>query len=465
LLNDGYNPIVFCRFIPTADYVADHLTKSLGSDIAVESVTGVLPPAEREARVNDLGRSPKRVLVATDCLSEGVNLQELFDAVVHYDLPWNPTRLEQREGRVDRYGQPSETVKVATVYGVDNVIDEIVLEVLLRKHKKIRSELGISIPVPGSNDEFIESVFERLFSPDNRQLSLFAAPVRAVQETLFAEWERAAEKEKRSRTRFAQHSIDTAEVAAGVAAVQAAIGSATDVERFVRLAVTALGGTAAGGGTSLVGDPVRLSLSGLPRAARDLLGTDADGLMGRYQPTLQAGETYLSRTHPVVAGLAGYLLDAALDLHSPSPAARCGAIRTTAVSVATTVLLVRYRFDLAVGRRGAPDEQLLAEDLALAAFSGAPASATWLTSEDAEALLSAVPVGNVAREQRAELIRHVVDRADLLTPTLEHQANERAVELAAIHRRVRRDAGASSRIAVIAHLPVDILGVYLYLPV
>ena len=49
-----------------------------------------------------LGEAPKRILVATDCLSEGINLQEQFDAVVHY-VSWNPTRHEQREGRVDRY--------------------------------------------------------------------------------------------------------------------------------------------------------------------------------------------------------------------------------------------------------------------------------------------------------------------------------------------------------------------------
>jgi superfamily II DNA or RNA helicase len=465
LLGEGYKPIVFCRFIPTADYVAEHLAKALGSDVAVESVTGVLPPAEREARVQDLGRSPRRLLVATDCLSEGVNLQEFFDAVVHYDLPWNPTRLEQREGRVDRYGQPSKTVKVATVYGVDNVIDEIVLEVLLRKHKRIRSELGISIPVPGSNDEFIESVFERLFAPENRQLSLFAAPVRAVQETLFADWDRAADQEKRSRARYAHHTIAIGEVASELAAVQGAIGSASDVARFVRGAVTALGGTVGGDGTNLGGDPVRLSLAGLPRAARNLLGTDADALVGRYEPTLRAGETYLSRTHPVVAGLASYLLDTALDLHSPSPAARCGAIRTSSVDVATTVLLVRHRFDLAVGRRGGPDEQLLAEDLALAAFCGTPSSATWLRPDEARRLLSAVPAGNVAPEQRADFVRHVVEGAELLTPALEHQAAERAVELVATHRRVRRDAGASSRIGVTAHLPVDVLGVFVYLPV
>ena len=53
------------------------------------------------------------MLVCTDCLTEGINLQEHFDAVVHYDLAWNPTRHEQREGRVDRYGQPSPTVRVA----------------------------------------------------------------------------------------------------------------------------------------------------------------------------------------------------------------------------------------------------------------------------------------------------------------------------------------------------------------
>ena len=55
-----------------------------------------------------------------------------------------PTRHEQREGRVDRYGQPSRTVRVLTFYGIDNQIDGIVLDVLIRKHKTIRNSLGIS---------------------------------------------------------------------------------------------------------------------------------------------------------------------------------------------------------------------------------------------------------------------------------------------------------------------------------
>ena len=64
------------------------------------------------------------VLVATDCLSEGVNLQDYFDAVVHYDphLESNPAH-EQREGRADRFGQASPVVRALMLYGEDNPVD------------------------------------------------------------------------------------------------------------------------------------------------------------------------------------------------------------------------------------------------------------------------------------------------------------------------------------------------------
>lgn len=464
LVHEGHQVVVFCRFIPTADYVAAHLRHALGAGVAVDAVTGVLPPAEREQRIEVLGAAERRVLVATDCLSEGINLQEFFDAVVHYDLPWNPTRLEQREGRVDRFNQPSPTVRVATIFGVDNVIDEIVLEVLLRKHKQIRSRLGISIPVPGSNDEFIETIFERLFTPENQQLSLFAKPVREAQQSLFEAWDQAADKEERSRSRYAQHAISTTEVATELAEARAAIGSAGDIARFVRRAVIALGGTVSGDGMSVSGDPVRLDVSGLPRAARDLLGADNDVSVGRYQPTVRPGEAYLSRTHPLVEGLASYLLDTALDDVADSPAARAGAIRTDAVTTTTTLLLVRQRFDLAVGRRADRDSQLLAEDLAVVAFEGSPRAPVWLKSAAAEALLVAVPLGNLAAEQRVNFVFRVVDQASALTKALGEQAAVRAEALAGSHRRVRRDAGTSARVTVRPHLPVDALGVFVLLP-
>jgi superfamily II DNA/RNA helicase len=88
------------------------------------------------------------VLIATDCLSEGINLQEHFDAVVHYDLSWNPTRHEQREGRVDRFGQPKPVVRATLIYGANNPVDGAVLDVILRKAQKIREELGVPVPLP-----------------------------------------------------------------------------------------------------------------------------------------------------------------------------------------------------------------------------------------------------------------------------------------------------------------------------
>jgi len=463
LLEEGYNPIVFCRFIPTAEYVAAHLREAFGG-VAVDAVTGLLPPPEREAKVVELGTSPRRLLVATDCLSEGINLQEWFDAVVHYDLPWNPTRLEQREGRVDRYGQPSSTVKVAAIYGADNVIDEIVLEVLLRKHRAIRSELGVSIPVPGSNDEFIEHVLGRLFSSTQRQLGLFEEVLQEARQPTFDAWERAAERERRSRTRYAQHALSTAAVEAELEAARRAVGSAADVARFVRLAVRALGGSAEGDGESLDAPPLRLRLAGLERHARDQLGLDVDELLARFQPTLRAGETYVSRTHPLVAGLASYLLDTALDATTPSPAARCGAIRTTAVTTATTVLLVRVRVDIVLTPRGRPARTLLADDLMVEAFEGSPTAPRRLPEAEALSLLDIEPSANIDPGQRTALLAHVIDRAGELSPGLEAHAAERARALAEAHRRVREAAGASTAIHVRPHLPVDVLGVYLYLP-
>lgn len=63
-------------------------------------------------------KAKHRVLIATDCLSEGVNLQHLFTGVLHYDLPWNPNRLEQREGRVERFSSLMDKQKFQVVYPV-----------------------------------------------------------------------------------------------------------------------------------------------------------------------------------------------------------------------------------------------------------------------------------------------------------------------------------------------------------
>src|SRR3954462_10289303 len=57
-------------------------------------------------------RSPVRILLATDAASEGIDLQNYCSRLVHLEIPWNPNRMEQRNGRVDRHGQNAEAVNI-----------------------------------------------------------------------------------------------------------------------------------------------------------------------------------------------------------------------------------------------------------------------------------------------------------------------------------------------------------------
>jgi superfamily II DNA or RNA helicase len=461
LVADGFNPIVFCRFIATADYVAAALRKALPNTVKVEAVTGVLHSSEREERVATLAEAGKRVLVATDCLSEGINLQDPFDAVVHYDLAWNPTRHEQREGRVDRYGQKTDPVRVLTYFGRDNGIDGIVLDVLLRKHTAIRDSLGVSVPVPVDSNAVVEAILEGLvLRGRDEQLSLLSQPeLTSIRDEFHDEWQQAAEREKRSRTVFAQESIKADEVARELETVREAIGAEPDVRRFTADAFHMEGAVVSGA------DPITLRLDEVPRALRDLLGTKVGNeLRARFELPVGDGVTYLERTHPIIEGLASYVLDTALDPIQDGGARRAGAIRTRAVDRRTTALLIRFRFDV-ITRRDGEERRLLAEECRLVAFVGAPEQAEWLDDAAAQALLDAEPDANVTPEQAREFVRRIVDGYTVIAPQLDQVAAERAEELLKSHLRVREGARMTGiQYEVKPQLPPDVLGIYVFLP-
>jgi superfamily II DNA or RNA helicase len=347
LLDEGFTPIVFCRYIPTADYVADQLRRALRG-ARVEAVTGTLPPADRKRRITDLvadatldpsarpalkGRNSRGstsvgaggdgktgtatshiVLVATDCLAEGINLQEHFSAVVHYDLAWNPTRHEQREGRVDRFGQRRPVVRTVTLYG-DNPVDRVVLEVLLRKHEAIRRDLGVSVPVPTDANEVIEAIIEGVLRQERDETSrgeqlAFFGEERAKREELFEAWDRAKERERRSRgTIYAQHAISMREVEAELHDMRAALGGEEIAERFTRDALASLGATVTGFPEGFVAQ-----ISAIPSALRDALPrprtrASRDQVKFHREPPPPPGAALLARTDPTVETLAQYVLD------------------------------------------------------------------------------------------------------------------------------------------------------------
>lgn len=470
LIADGFQPIVFCRFIPTANYVADALRAAV-RDVEVTAVTGSLAPADREERIALLSKSPKRVLVATDCLSEGINLQEHFDSVVHYDLSWNPTRHEQREGRVDRYGQPSLKVHVITVYGVDNQIDGIVLDVLIRKHKKIRSSLGVSVPVPVDTDQVIDAIFEGVLLREGRAesdttqtfLPGFEDAFTPQKEELFKLWDTVADREKRSRTMFAQETIKVEEVARELRETRDAVGAGVDVKNFT---VEAL--KASGAAVSLNGS-VKLDLKETPRALREALGfmgEDTPVLDARFELPVKEKQVYLTRTHPLVEGLASYVMETSLDPAAVERviARRCGAVRTREVEKRTTALLVRFRYYILM-HRGDKEKALLAEDCRILAYAGPPQSAQWLAQDKAEGLLLTEVGANIEPEQARDFAKRAVEGLEYLNPHIEEEAKRRGSELLESHRRVRNAArmrGVQYRIE--PKLPPDVLGVYVYLP-
>src|SRR5438067_1789085 len=431
LVKDDFQPIVFCRFIPTAEYVAAALRARLPKGVQVDAVTGLLPPVERENRILQLAGFPQRVLVCTDCLSEGINLQEHFNAVIHYDLSWNPTRHEQREGRVDRYGQPSKTVRVVTYYGIDNQIDGIILDVLIRKHRAIRHSLGISVPVPVDTDQLIEAIFEGLLLRENSGSAQSAQLLlpgledmwrgERLRDDLFQQWDATSEREKRSRTMFAQETIKVDEVAAELTAVQAAIGSGVDVASFTQQAFNAYGAVISQqGANGTRAKTLQFDLTEVPRALRDVTNSAAR-FKARFELPVREGELYLSRTHPIVEGLATYVMDTALDPLEESPARRCGVMRTSRVSRRTTLLLLRLRFHI-VTQRSTEEHALLAEDCQVLAFAGPPHNAEWLNgatdSPAIEALLDAASEANVYPEQAKDFLSRVIDDFDALQPHL-----------------------------------------------
>ncbi|MET9891896.1 helicase-related protein [Streptomyces sp. NPDC006465] len=484
LIAEGYHPIVFCRYIPTAEYLAGQLDGKLGRKTKVAAVTGTLSPQQRLERIEQLAAEAaedgdpavRRVLIATDCLSEGVNLQHHFDAVVHYDLAWNPTRHDQREGRVDRYGQKRDQVRVITMYGEDNGIDGKVLEVLFKKHRQIMKDLGISVSVPdetasGVTDAVVEWLLlhgrqgsqESLFEMDTHQESF---------DRIEREWNSAAEREKTSRSKYAQRAIHPEEVAREVAAVRAALGGADEVRGFALEALRDL--------DALVRDPrdgtgdFTAQVGGTPAGLRDALAATLGNRLVeedrqipfRSTPAIARGEAALVRTDPAIGAVASYVLDSALDANTlgPRPARRCGVVTTDAVTIRTTLLLVRYRFHLTLPSRTG-ERQVVAEDARLLAYEGMPSRARWLDDEAATTLLAARASANTHEQAARNAISRALDGLPDLADHLTEYGTSLAAELDASHRRVRKANEEIVRgLKVVPQEPADVLGVYVYVP-
>jgi superfamily II DNA or RNA helicase len=473
LLEEDHNPVVWCFYVDTAEYVAKKLREALAADnTRVECLTGRIGEEERRERVEQLMSEPgKRVLVATDCLSEGINLQKGFSAVIHYDLPWNPNRLEQREGRVDRFEQVSPIVKAVRYYGRDNPVDGAVIRVLLNKAREIRQTLGTYVPIPEDEERVIEALvhalfFERKQAGKDRQLELAFEDSHGEIQMLHKRWDLDAQREKESRTRFAQHALKPEEVRRELESTDNVLGDPAAVRNFVLSACQRLGVPMQQSRRhSDVWIIMEAPLRDLPEAIRRAIPTDRKNRwMITFTSPTPEGADYVGRNHPFVVALARYLFEQAFANVDEPLASRCGAIRTRAVGRLTALLLLRPRFQIM-----RPDQApLLAEEVFVVGWQAY--SDSWVTAEEALTLLAAEPSSNLPLKEKRELVASMLDEikrmlADEQASHLGKILRHRASEVEAAHRRIRQSLDQRVRgLRVELHWPPDLLGLLVLQP-
>ena len=135
--------LVFTAFRGTLSYLEDRLEQEA---IGFSSVSGGVPVPDRPELIERFREDPdQRVLLSTEVAAEGVDLQ-FCNAVINYDLPWNPMRVEQRIGRIDRFGQESPTVAVAS-FNVSDTIDSRILDRLYQRINVFEESIGELEPI------------------------------------------------------------------------------------------------------------------------------------------------------------------------------------------------------------------------------------------------------------------------------------------------------------------------------
>lgn len=221
--------IVFTRFKDTLHYLEKELAR--GADYDIITLYGDLSQAERDRRFDEFAASKRAVLLATDVISEGINLQTVSCMVVHADIPYNPNRLDQRNGRVDRFGQRAPIVYIRTLYCKDTT-DEDILSLLVRKLDRMRRDFGFSPPLFASEETVLRALTRsrkrRKEEPAGGMGSLFGTD----EDNLFDD---AAIERMKSEGFYGQADVRIRDVSDRLREVHRRFGSPEQIHRFIQV--------------------------------------------------------------------------------------------------------------------------------------------------------------------------------------------------------------------------------------
>jgi len=474
-INKGQSPIVFCRFIATAQYVAKILKDNLPKDVDVRAITSELSDEERREKIDEMAKSARRVLVATDCLSEGINLQDKFNAILHYDLPWNPNRLEQREGRVDRFGQPGwidkngmyqNTIDVKVLFGEDNPMDVVVLKIIIEKIKRIQQTSGVSISLADDNRSVMDKVLKEVLLNPERSQNRFSTQTRIdfgnseeldqLDLEITNEIEAARIKAENIRSIFAHESIMPEDVQKDLQEVDEAIGDVATLEAFVLAAGILLGAqfeTIQGG--------YIFKKTNMANWLASSLG-QGDKIHFSFQSPTPYGFRYIGRNHRFVEQLCHCVIANSLDKEKKTQkAARASVFRSDAVQTQTTLIQFRVRN---VIREVGKQHEMVSEEMFLWGYEQTADGINALDIDTCKILLHTSNALDISKERQEMLFEKELKHFEELHPDFIQVVTNRSEELVNAHTRFAKFLGAKRYEAVTPVLPPDILGVYVLIP-
>jgi superfamily II DNA or RNA helicase len=465
LLGKGFNPVIFCRFIDTAEYLGEYFKGRLPNNTDMLVVTGLMVDEQRREKIEEFENSQnKRVLISTDCLSEGINLQKYFNAVLHYDLPWNPNRLEQREGRVDRFGQTAKEVHTYLLWGKDNPIDSVVLNVLLKKAREIKRQTGISVPFPEDSQSILDSLLNAVILNPNavvvdQQLSLEFEDDNISNSKLKVTnaYEAASERDKLTRSIFAQHSINAGEIETDLKEVDEAVGSPKAVKQFVVQCVRELKGN-----IQPYKEGYRLYATNLPPQLKAALGNKDENLIC-FDAPVPDGYKFIGRNCVFVEQLCRYVLSKSLSSNGDIPAAaRASVIPSNSIGEKTAIVQLRVRNIITDKSDG---HQIVAEEMILWGYKGSISDKNYLSHDECKTLLGSVfPSSDYSKQRQESVFISELEAVKSNIKILEDIVHGRSLKLIEAHERFRKLAGGNRYKIVEPVLPPDILGIYIIMP-
>ncbi|HEV2529110.1 MAG TPA: helicase-related protein [Thermomicrobiales bacterium] len=176
----GEQVVIFTQYFDTLDY----LVKALAADATVVAFHGGLKAADKDRAIATFVRGEARILVTTEAGGEGRNLQTC-SVLVNYDLPWNPMKVEQRIGRLDRIGQQRDVLIVN--FALEGTVEERVLDVLDRRIHAFEETIGGLDPILGDLEGNLQRIVLETGNDDDRQ----ARAINELADRLAADVDRA----------------------------------------------------------------------------------------------------------------------------------------------------------------------------------------------------------------------------------------------------------------------------------